>query len=113
MYLQIYSVRRHGAQRIEAGKPALAVCAVGSGPQSWPAYPSLGVGDDGTWPPEESLLVVDISRDDTVALGRRFAHDAVVVGTRSAPARVLDIRAAPPRAWTSAPSLATVRPTRP
>lgn len=65
------------------------------------AYPGFGVGDDGVWPPEDSLLVIDIARDDAVALGRRFAQDAVVVGTRDAPAIVLDIRSDPPRAWTA------------
>ncbi len=64
-------------------------------------YPGFGVGDDGIWPPEESLLVVDVARDDAVAIGRRFAQDAVVVGIRDAPAIVLDVRSDPPRAWTA------------
>jgi hypothetical protein len=39
-----------------------------------------GVGDDGRWPAEESLLIVGISREDAIALGREFGQAALVYG---------------------------------
>jgi hypothetical protein len=39
-----------------------------------------GVGDDGQWFPEPSLLIIGITRAETVALGRRFEQRAVVYG---------------------------------
>ena len=48
-------------------------------------YPTLsghGVGDDGVWPPEKSLLIIGIGRDDALALGRRFEQSAIVFGER-------------------------------
>jgi hypothetical protein len=50
--------------------------------------PGRGVGDDGTWPPEESLLVLGISEPEAVSLGRRFGQAAVVCGETGAPARL-------------------------
>jgi hypothetical protein len=41
-----------------------------------------GVGEDGTWPPEPSLLVIGIAREDAVALGRRYGQEAIVAGER-------------------------------
>jgi hypothetical protein len=55
-------------------------------------YPSCegeGVGDDGTWPPEPSLLILGISSDDAAALGRHFGQRAIVVGEVGAAARLL------------------------
>jgi hypothetical protein len=39
-----------------------------------------GVGDDGQWFPEPSLLIIGITRAETVALGRRFGQRAIVYG---------------------------------
>ena len=41
-----------------------------------------GVGEDASWPPEQSLLILDISRGKAISLGRRFGQLAVVVGRR-------------------------------
>ena len=41
-----------------------------------------GIGDDPLWKPEQSLLVLGISRGKAVALGRAFGQLAVVVGRR-------------------------------
>jgi dihydroflavonol-4-reductase len=46
------------------------------------AYPGEGVGDDGSWLAERSLLVLGITREEARALGRRYEQAAVVVGRR-------------------------------
>lgn len=43
-------------------------------------FPCSGVGDDGQWPPEPSLLIPGITRDQAVDLGRRFGQRAIVLG---------------------------------
>jgi hypothetical protein len=48
-----------------------------------------GIGDDPSWPPEESLIVLGISRGKAIALGRHFGQLAVVVGRRGQPARLV------------------------
>jgi hypothetical protein len=48
-----------------------------------------GIGDDPFWPPEESLMVLGISRGKAVALGRHFGQLAVVIGRRGEPARLV------------------------
>ncbi len=57
--------------------------------------PGEGIGDDPSWPPEESLMVLGISRGKAVALGRHFGQLAVVVGRRGEPARLLPCPATP------------------
>jgi hypothetical protein len=39
-----------------------------------------GIGDDGAWPPERSVLVLGIERAAAVELGRRFGQRAIVCG---------------------------------
>jgi hypothetical protein len=59
-----------------------------------------GISSDSAWPPEESLMVFDISEDKAVSLGRRFEQLAVVCGRRDEAARLLSCRevlAAPSR----------------
>ena len=41
-----------------------------------------GVGEDPSWLPEESLLILDISRGKAISLGQRFGQLAIVVGRR-------------------------------
>lgn len=57
--------------------------------------PGEGVGDDPAWQPEESLLVLGISRGKAVALGREFGQLAVVVGRRGEPACLVPCAPAP------------------
>ena len=57
--------------------------------QGYAAYPGEGVGDDGSWPPEASVLVLGLSREDAVALGRRHGQCAVLWGARGEAARLL------------------------
>jgi len=44
--------------------------------------PGQGVGDGGDWPAEESLLVLDVTEENAVALGAKFGQNAVVFGRR-------------------------------
>ena len=53
------------------------------------AYPGEGIGDGGAWPAEPSLLIVGITHEDAVDLGRRFGQVAVVYGEYSGPAVLL------------------------
>jgi hypothetical protein len=52
-------------------------------------YRGEGVGDDGKWPPEPSLLVLGIDGDTAARLGREFGQHAVVVGTLGGAAELL------------------------
>jgi Protein of unknown function (DUF3293) len=45
-----------------------------------------GVGDDGTWPPEPSVLILGIPKGNAVELGRRFGQRAIVYGELGGPA---------------------------
>lgn len=51
-----------------------------------------GVGDDGDWPPESSLLVLGINEPDAIALAGEFRQAAIIVGRRGAAARLVDCR---------------------
>lgn len=46
-----------------------------------PAFPGEGIGDDGVWPPEQSILVLGIEYAAAVKLGRQFGQRAIVFGT--------------------------------
>jgi hypothetical protein len=46
----------------------------------YPMFPGEGIGDDGTWPPEPSILTLCIEREAAVGLGRRFRQLAIVCG---------------------------------
>jgi hypothetical protein len=46
------------------------------------SFPTQGVDDDGTWPTERGLFIVDMSRDDALALGRELEQNAILVGAR-------------------------------
>lgn len=45
-------------------------------------YVGAGEADDGSWPPEPSLLVLGLARGDAEAIGREFEQSAIVVGKR-------------------------------
>jgi len=59
--------------------------------RGWTALPGLGIGDDGAWPAEESLLVLGISREEALALARRFGQAAIVFGERGGPAELVPV----------------------
>jgi hypothetical protein len=52
-------------------------------------YDGEGIGDDGTWPPERSLLILGISRSSALQLGADFEQDAIVIGVLGEVARVV------------------------
>ena len=43
-------------------------------------YDSLGIGDDGQWPPEESFLVIGIDLEDAKGLAKKWQQNAIVFG---------------------------------
>jgi Protein of unknown function (DUF3293) len=51
-----------------------------------PMFPGDGIGADGTWPPERSVLVLGIEREAAIQLGRRFGQLAIVYGEAGGPA---------------------------
>jgi len=53
------------------------------------AFPGEGVGDDLTWPPEASLLILGIARSEAIALGHAHGQRAVVCGELGEPALLL------------------------
>lgn len=49
-------------------------------------HPGIGVGESSAeppWPPEESVLVLDIDHEAAAALGTAFGQKAIVIGRRS------------------------------
>ncbi|HKB04492.1 MAG TPA: DUF3293 domain-containing protein [Gemmataceae bacterium] len=48
-----------------------------------------GVGRDGQWSPEPSLLIVGIREADAVELARRFGQNAIIVGRAGGEARLV------------------------
>lgn len=51
--------------------------------------PGIGEGPDGSWPPEESVLVLDIDRTTARDIGSEFGQNAIVVGSSHEPAELL------------------------
>ena len=43
-------------------------------------FKGMGVGDDDSWEPEASFMVMDIRKEDAVKLGKQFKQNAIVVG---------------------------------
>jgi hypothetical protein len=48
-----------------------------------------GVGRDGKWPPEPSLLILDIDKISATILGQHFGQAAIVFGRRCEPAHLI------------------------
>jgi hypothetical protein len=57
--------------------------------RGYEVFPGEGVGDDGEWPPEASLLILGMSRAEATALGHAHAQRAVVWGGVAEPALLL------------------------
>jgi hypothetical protein len=64
--------------------------------RGYEVFPGEGVGDDGEWPAEASLLILGIARDEATALGRAHAQRAVVWGDVGEPALLLVCSQHPP-----------------
>ena len=45
------------------------------------AFEGAGVPDNSNWKPERSLLILGITLEDAVALGRQFGQNAIVTGS--------------------------------
>ena len=43
-------------------------------------FKGMGVGDDDSWEPEASFMVLDIRKEDAVKLGKQFKQNTIVVG---------------------------------
>lgn len=53
-------------------------------------FPGEAVPDPAEWAPEQALLVVGLSRDEVLQVGREYGQDAVVWGRRGEPAGLID-----------------------
>jgi hypothetical protein len=59
------------------------------------ALPGVGKGEDPAWEPEESLMILGISRRKALTLGRRHGQLAIVFGRAGAPAHLVSCALAP------------------
>ena len=55
-------------------------------------YEGEGRDPKGVWPPEGSVLVLDMPRDEAEALGNRFAQNAIVYVERGGPPELVLLR---------------------
>lgn len=55
-------------------------------------FEGQGVGENPTWKPERSLLVIGISRDKAIETGNRFGQNAIVAGRIYLPAELLILK---------------------
>ena len=53
-------------------------------------FKGMGVGDDDSWEPEASFMVLDIRIEDAIKLGRQFKQNAIVVGVIGTSAELID-----------------------
>ena len=53
-------------------------------------FKGIGVGDDNSWEPEASFMVLNIRKEDAVKLGRHFKQNAIVVGVVGNSAELID-----------------------
>ncbi len=67
---------------IEANERAWARFRADVEEGGWHGMPTVARGDDGLWPPERGLLLLGISRDAALELGRRHGQVAIVAGVR-------------------------------
>ena len=55
-------------------------------------YRGEGVGSDSTWPAEASFLILAISREAAVHVGRQFGQNAIICGSPGHAAELVDCR---------------------
>ena len=53
-------------------------------------FKGMGVGDDDSWEPEASFMVLNIRKEDAVKLGRQFKQNAIVIGVIGTSAELID-----------------------
>lgn len=61
--------------------------------RGWKFYQGEGVGAQGNWPPEQSVLIVGIGKEEAVKLARRHGQAALVYGERGQPAQLVWVTA--------------------
>lgn len=57
--------------------------------RGWQFLYGRGVGEDRNWPPEDSILIIGMSRVDAMEIGRLFGQLCVVYAEREAPVELL------------------------
>ncbi len=55
-------------------------------------YEGEGVGEDPTWKPEKSILIIGITREKAISIGNYFEQNAIVVGMKGNPPELLFLR---------------------
>jgi hypothetical protein len=55
-------------------------------------FPGEGIGDDPQWPPEQSVLVLDIDRATAGELAKEFGQNAILAGDERAVPELVDCR---------------------
>lgn len=55
----------------------------------FPYFDGEGIGEDPAWKPEQSFLVLGISRSKAIETGRKYGQHAIVVGRKGEPAELL------------------------
>lgn len=53
-------------------------------------FKGMGVGDDDSWEPEASFMVLNIGKEDAIKLGRQIKQNAIVVGVIGNSAELID-----------------------
>lgn len=53
-------------------------------------FKGIGVGEDNSWEPEASFMVLNIRKEDAIKLGRQFKQNAIVVGVIGNFAELID-----------------------
>ena len=53
-------------------------------------FKGIGVGDDDSWEPEASFMVLNIRKEDAIKLGKQFKQNAIVVGVIGNSAELID-----------------------
>jgi len=56
----------------------------------WTVHPGQGEPDERGWEPEQSLLILHISRQDAIELGRNHGQNAIVIGAPGLPAELVE-----------------------
>mgnify|MGYP002527783628 CR=1 FL=1 len=58
----------------------------------FPCFKGKGVGEEGEWPPEDSYLILGISRLDAISLEVEFGQNAIVVGRRGKAPEIVECK---------------------
>lgn len=57
--------------------------------RGWNFFEGMGIPADSKWQPEASVLVLGISRDEALEIGKHFGQNAIVVGQRGGAAELV------------------------